>query len=82
VVQWVFVSVILSVALTVLVNVALRFFPDLTDRVARGIEDLTTPNRDDPPVNKRRVRVFVPWKAMILGSLILTVLINVALRLT
>jgi hypothetical protein len=64
------------------VNVALRLLPDPTDRVARGIEDLTTRNRADHPGNERRVRAFVPWKAMAVGSLIVTALINAVLRLT
>jgi len=81
-VQWVVVSLVLSVTLTVLVNVALRLFPNVSDRLARGEEALTTANRDDQPANRRRVHMFVPWKAMIVGSLILTVVINAVLRLT
>ena len=29
--------------------------------------------------NDRRVRVFIPWKAMVLGSLILTLVVNIVL---
>jgi len=28
----------------------------------------------------RRLRVFVPWKAMIVGSVILTIVVNLVLR--
>ena len=33
----------------------------------------------DAPANDRRVRVFMPWKAMVLGSVILTIVVNVVL---
>jgi hypothetical protein len=78
-VQWLFISVVLSVVLTVLLNVALRMFPDASDRAARRLAEFATPNLDDASENDRRVRVFVPWKAMIIGSVILTIVINVVI---
>ena len=71
-----------AVVLTVVLNVVLRDFPDLGDRVARGLTDLATPKVEDGSENERRVRVVVPWNAMILVCVILTIVINVVLRLT
>jgi hypothetical protein len=78
-VRWLVISVGLSVILTVLLNVGLRAFPDAGHRVARSLTTFTSPSADDARTNDRRVRVFIPWKAMILGSLILTIVVNVVL---
>jgi hypothetical protein len=80
--RWLVVSVVLSVVLTVLLNVGLRAFPNAGDRVARGLAELTSPNADDARGQDRRVRVFVPWRAMIIGSVILTIVVNLVLRIT
>ena len=77
--RWLVISVGLSVILTVLLNVGLRAFPGAGDRVARSFTTFTSPSADDARTNDRSVRVFLPWKAMILGSLILTVVVNVVL---
>jgi len=78
-VQWLAISIGLSVILTVLLNVVLRAFPGADDRVARNLTTLTSRSADETRTNNRSVRVFIPWKAMILGSLILTVVVNVVL---
>ena len=77
-VQWLAVSVVLSVVLTVLLNVAVRAFPETARRLARSLTTFTSSDHD-APTNDRRVRVFVPWKAMVIGSLILTIVVNVVL---
>ena len=77
--RWLVISVGLSVILTVLLNVGLRAFPDAGRRLARSLTTFTSPGADDARTNDRRVRVFMPWKAMILGSLILTIVVNVVL---
>ena len=77
--RWLVISVGLSVILTVLLNVGLRVFPDAGHRVARSFTTLTSPGADAARTNDRRVRVFMPWKAMIVGSLILTIVVNVVL---
>ena len=77
--QWLVISVGLSVILTVLLNVGLRAFPGAGDRVARSFTTFTSRRADDARTNGRSARVFLPWKAMILGSLILTVVVNVVL---
>jgi len=72
--QWLVASLVLSVVLTVLVNLALWLFPGLRERTARAVEVLTNSASGD-----RRTRVIVPWKAMLAASLMLTVLVNLVL---
>lgn len=60
----------MSVVLTALLNIGLRAFPDAGRRVARGLAELTSPDYDGGHERDRRLRVFVPWKAMIVGSVI------------
>ena len=80
--QWLVISVGLSVILTVLLNVGLRAFPEAAHRLARSLTSFTSPSADDARTNGRRGRVFIPWKAMVLGSLILTIVVNVVLWIT
>jgi len=74
-------SVIASIVLTVLLNVALHLFPGsarrLQDRVVRMAERLPDDSRAE--ASRSNVRVVVPWKAMLIVSVVLTVAINVAL---
>jgi hypothetical protein len=81
-VRWLVVSIVLSLVLTVLLNVALRLFPDAGHRVARRLSAPTSPSIDDAQGSHRRVGVFVPWKAMILASVIVTIVLNVVLWVT
>jgi hypothetical protein len=80
-VDWLVVSLVLSVVLTVLLNFVLRVFPGLGDRLARSVERLATSTSGDDRDDDHRVRVFVPWKAMIVGSVILTIVVNLVLWL-
>jgi hypothetical protein len=81
-VRWLVASVVLSVALTVVLNVGLRMFPGTADRVARRHAEAMTTDTDDARRTHRGVRVIVPWKTMIVGSLILTVVVNILLRMS
>ena len=72
--QWLVASLVLSVVLTVLVNLALWLLPALRERTDRAVEGLTNSASGD-----RRTRVIVPWKAMLVASLMLTVLVNLVL---
>jgi hypothetical protein len=74
-VRWLVLSIVLSVALTVALNVALRVFPRVNARIARGVERLPLESRDD-----HGTRVIVPWRAMLVASVVLTILANVILR--
>jgi hypothetical protein len=78
-VEWLVPSLIVSAVLTVALNVFLRAFPDASERAARRIAELAEPKDHDR--EGERVRVVVPWKAMLVGSLLLTVVVNVLLRL-
>jgi hypothetical protein len=75
--QWLVASLVLSVVLTVLVNVVLWLVPGLRERTARAVENLMTAVGD----GDRRTRVIVPWKAMLVASLVLTVVVNLVLWL-
>ena len=74
--QWLAVSLAVSVLLTVVVNVALRVFPESGHRAARWLAEHTSSGPSDTRAGEPRVRLFVPWKAMIVVSIILTVLLN------
>ena len=76
--HWLVISVVLSVILTVLLNVGLRAFPEAAHRLARSFTTFTSPSADARR-NDRRVRLLIPWKAMVLGSLILTLVVNIVL---
>jgi hypothetical protein len=78
-VPWLLISIALSVVLTVLVNVGLRAFPGASRRVAHRLTRLTGPTAGETLTTDRRVRVWMPWKAMILGSVILTIVVNLVL---
>lgn len=70
-------SVILSVVLTVLLNVIPRFFPRSTQKLEQKVhKKLEDAFRDVEEGKRSRVKVFFPWKSMLLISLVLTVLVN------
>jgi hypothetical protein len=77
------VSIVASVLLTIVLNVALRAFPGAGDRAARRMENWADADERRRPVAARRrpVKVFFPWKAALLASLVVTLLLNVAIRL-
>jgi len=75
-------SLIASVVLTVLINVLPRLFPNQSRKVERQIhEKIEEAFKEDDDRrqqgNKPRVKVFFPWKAMLIISIVLTVLVNV-----
>ena len=87
--DWLLFSIVASVVLTVVLNVGLRLFPGM-QRALEGLFDriterVDTPDRADTRAeapDEPRVRVVVPWKLMVVASLILTVVLNLLLRLT
>jgi len=81
-VQWLVASIVLSVVLTLLLNVALRAFPDAGRRLGDLLAERASRVDDDARTNGSRVRVFAPWKAMILVSALLTILVNLVFRIT
>ncbi len=70
-------SVIGSVVLTVLLNVLPVIFPNAANNVQRKIEEnakkAIQQHEDD---QQPSVKVFFPWKIMLIGSVLLTILVN------
>ena len=78
--SWLVISIVLSVVLTVLLNVGLRVFSrPASRRVTSAMTEPGWPATDETRLTNRRVRVWMPWKAMIVGSLILTIVVNLVL---
>ena len=75
--QWLVVSLVLSVALTLAANVVLRAFPELGRRLVRWFTPPADSDQPDQSAQPSRVRVFFPWKAMIAVSIILTAVLVV-----
>lgn len=70
-------SVIGSIVLTVLLNLLPLIFPNFAANTMRKLEESarrTIEQHEDD--NQPRVKVFFPWKGMLIGSVILTVLVN------
>jgi uncharacterized protein YjeT (DUF2065 family) len=77
--DWLIVSIVGSVVLTVLLNLLPMLFPKTARRAQeRMIEEIHKQHdwEDDATRAGPSVKVFFPWKAMLVGSLVLTVLIN------
>jgi hypothetical protein len=77
--NWLIVSIVGSFVLTVLLNVLPMLFPKTARRAQeRMIEEIQKQHdwEDDAARPGPLVKVFFPWKAMLIGSLVLTVLIN------
>ena len=76
------VSIVASVVLTIVLNLALRLFPGiaerLRDRLDQALEADDQRQAEPPPSN---VRVIIPWKLMLMTSLVLTLVRNVVLLL-
>jgi hypothetical protein len=80
-VQWLAVSLVLSVVLTVVLNVALRVLPSRNERAATQLPPIDRAPVRNEASDRITARVHVPWKAMLVGSLLLTVVLNVVLWL-
>ena len=79
---WLLVSLVASLALTALLNVAIRLWPGAAHRGEQQLTDWAQRQRAaEIDSDERRVRVIVPWKAMIVASVGLTILLNVVIRL-
>jgi hypothetical protein len=75
-------SIVASVVLTVLLNLAIRRWPGAAQRGEQQMTDWAERQRGaEFGPQERRVRVVVPWKAMIVASVGLTILLNVVIRL-
>ena len=77
-------SIVVSVVLTIVVNVALRVFPGTGRRLGESVQRLgewQTGSYDSPNDRSQRPRVHVifPWKVMLIGSIVLTIALNLAI---
>lgn len=81
--SWLIISIALSVVLTVLLNVGLRVFSrPASRRVTSAVTESQWPATDETRLTNRQVRVWMPWKGMIVGSVILTIVVNLVLWIT
>ena len=70
-------SILASVCLTVALNVLPLIFPNAADKLQHKIEENARRSIEQHEDNNQpRVKVFFPWKVMLIGSIILTVLFN------
>ena len=76
--DWLILSIVASVALTAILNLAPMLFPNASRRAQEHLVDRMRDQqrRIDAPEPGPRVRVFFPWKAMLVGSIVLTVIVN------
>jgi hypothetical protein len=81
--DWLLVSLVASLVLTIALNVALRVFRGSGDRASRRFESWAGADEQRRPDGgrERRVVVFFPWKTALIASLVLTILLNVVIRL-
>lgn len=70
-------SIVGSVILTVAVNFLPLLFPNAAAKAQRKLEDHARRSVEQhEDAGRPRVKVFFPWKFMVIGSLVLTVLVN------
>ena len=70
-------SFVASIVLTVLINLLPMLFPKSSEKVERKIHEKISESISKQSEGQRpRVRVFFPWKAMLVASLVLTVVVN------
>ncbi|MEE9351594.1 MAG: hypothetical protein V3U78_04990 [Thiotrichaceae bacterium] len=70
-------SVVASVVLTIILNVLPLLFPNAATKLQKKLEENARQAIDQHEDGARpRVKVFFPWKAMLIGSIVLTVLVN------
>ena len=75
-------SIIASVVLTLALNLLPLLFPKASRRAVDKIhETMENQTREIESGQRRRVRVFFPWKMMLLASVLLTVFLNIGIWL-
>lgn len=76
--NFILVSLIGSLVLTLALNLLPALFPNAAAKAERKIvEKMQETHQDRVDPNTPKVRIFFPWKAMLIGSLLLTVLVNI-----
>ena len=70
-------SIIGSIVLTIAMNVLPLIFPNAANKVQRKIvENARRAIEHHEDENQPRFKIFFPWRAMLIGSIVLTVLVN------
>lgn len=75
--NFVLYSIVGSIVLTLALNLLPLLFPGFAANTMRKLEESArrTINQHED-ANQPRVKVFFPWKGMIIASVILTILVN------
>ena len=75
--NFVIASIVGSIILTVLLNVVPLLFPNTSANLQRKIEENARRMIEQHEDGEQpRVKVFFPWKAMLIASVVLTILVN------
>lgn len=75
--NFIFYSIVGSVVLTLLLNLIPLLFPNFAASSMRKLEESARRTIDQhEDTNKPRIKVFFPWKGMLIASVILTILVN------
>ncbi|HSP27038.1 MAG TPA: hypothetical protein VLN74_00725, partial [Ilumatobacteraceae bacterium] len=64
--SWLVTSIVLSVVLTVVLNLGLRMFRGVGQRTTSPVSEPQWLEADETRTSDRRVRVWMPWKGMLL----------------
>ena len=77
-------SLVASAVLTLALNFLPRLFPNSTRKVEQAVHRRVEDAWQDrePDDGGPRVKVFFPWKAMLIASIVLTVVVNVVGAIT
>jgi len=71
------ISLIASIVLTLALNLLPMLFPNAAAKAERKIvEKMQETHNDRMDPNTPKVRVFFPWKAMLIMSIFLTIAVN------
>lgn len=78
--SFIWASIVGSIVLTAVLNVVPRLFPGAARKAEQQLHDylLDAEDAKSPDTPARKVRVFFPWKAMLIVSVVLTLLVNAA----
>ncbi|MEE9343854.1 MAG: hypothetical protein V3V12_09495 [Gammaproteobacteria bacterium] len=70
-------SILASIVLTIALNVLPLLFPDSAARLQKKLEENARQAIEQHEDSSRpRVKVFFPWKSMVVGSIVLTIVVN------
>lgn len=76
--NFVLYSIVGSIVLTLLLNFLPLVFPNFAANAMRKVEEAARRKIDQQENdNQPNFKVFFPWKGMLIGSVILTILVNV-----